>query len=70
MPKYNETDKKVFQNEYIYYKVQKGDSLLRISFLTGISQKLLKESNSLANDQLVQGMMIKIPKNKLKKAEL
>ena len=70
VPEYTEEDKQDFQDHFIYYKVQQGDSLLKISLITGISKKLLSESNYLMNDYLIEGMSLKIPKNKLKKDEL
>lgn len=44
--------------------------MLKISFITGISKKLLSDSNHLMNDHLIESMCIKIPKKKLKKDEL
>ena len=44
--------------------------MLKISFVSGISKKVLSQSNHLLNDHLIEGMHLKIPKAKLKKDEL
>lgn len=40
---------------YIRYNVKKNDSLMRISFLSGISEKQIKKQNNLSSSSLVEG---------------
>lgn len=43
------------------YVVRRGDSLSRISSITGVSVALLKTSNSLRNDMIIAGQKLQIP---------
>jgi LysM repeat protein len=47
---------------YIRYKVKKNDSILRISFLSGISEKQIRKLNNLSNSSLVEGQVLTLPK--------
>ena len=47
--------------------MQKGDSLFKLSYLSGVASRQLKQLNNLVTDTLVEGMILKFPKDKLKK---
>ena len=48
-------------SDYIYYKVQKGDTLWDIARLyPGVSSTDIKRINNLANDKLIPGQLLKI----------
>lgn len=53
----------------ITYKVQRGDSLLSLSFITGISVRNLTEVNKIVNNMIAEGMVIKLPRELLKYPE-
>jgi LysM repeat protein len=51
------------------YKVKKGDSLLKLSFITGIGVKSLSNLNKIANNTIVEDMVMKFPRELLKYPE-
>ena len=44
------------------YSVQKNDSIMRISFLSGMSEKQIKKLNNLTSSSLVEGQVLTLPK--------
>ena len=46
---------------YIDYTVQKGDSLTKISYLSGVSIKQIQLHNNLISDIVVQGQILHLP---------
>ena len=67
VPDYSAKDKLKHQDEYLLYRIKSGDSLLKLSFLTGLNKKLILEHNDLCCDQICEGMILKLPKLKIKK---
>ena len=51
------------------YRVKKGDSLLSLSFITGISIRNLTDINKIVNNMIAEGMVIKLPRELLKNPE-
>ncbi|MCS7278893.1 MAG: LysM peptidoglycan-binding domain-containing protein [Thermodesulfobacteriaceae bacterium] len=49
------------ENEFIYYKVQKGDTLFRVAKKHGLTVEELKNLNNLEDDVLTVGQQLKVP---------
>ena len=47
-------------DQFIYYYVQPGDTLLKLSFVTQLSSKVIMASNNMHNNEIAEGMVSKL----------
>ncbi|CDW85582.1 oxidation resistance protein [Stylonychia lemnae] len=59
----NSEDDKTLLTNIKYYKVQKGDTLFKIAYIFGISQRMIKELNNLYSEDVFPEQILKIIDN-------
>ena len=53
-------------DRFIFYHTQPGDTLLKVSFSVQLSTKCIMEANNMVSSELAEGMLLKLPKDKIK----